>query len=94
MVFQIPNVGSNAYVLTIKPILETLQIDGFAFDVELLMSVKQQGLRTVEVPIDWVHIGESRVRPIIDPVIMLRDLIRLRYRRIKTTKLDDKSPSH
>ena len=79
---------------TIKPILETLQIDGFAFDVELLMSVKQQGLRIVEVPIDWVHIGESRVRPIIDPVIMLRDLIRLRYSRIKTTKLDDKSPSH
>ena len=69
---------------TIKPIVEDLQVDGFAFDVELLMSAKQQGLRMIEVPIDWFHVGQSRVRPFIDPITMLRDLIRLRYRRKKT----------
>ena len=67
--------------VTVKPIIETLQIDGFAFDVELLMSAQQHQLRIVEVPIDWVHTSGSRVRPFIDPLIMLCDLIRLRYRR-------------
>ena len=67
---------------TIQPLIRTLQVDGFAFDVELLMSARQHGLKIVEVPIDWVHISGSRVRPFIDPLIMLCDLIRLRYRRI------------
>mgnify|MGYP002019700978 CR=1 FL=1 len=76
---------------TLQPLVENLQIDGFAFDVELLMSAHQRGLNIVEVPIDWFHITGSRVRPFVDPITMLRDLIRLRYRRFSTRETHDNS---
>jgi len=38
------------------------QVDGFAFDVELLFLALRAGLRVREVPIVWRHIPGSRVR--------------------------------
>ena len=37
--------------------------DGWAFDVEVLALAREYGLRVVEVPIDWEHNRDSRVRP-------------------------------
>jgi dolichyl-phosphate beta-glucosyltransferase len=77
----------------LRPLVENLQIDGFAFDVELLMSAQQHGLSIIEVPIDWFYIPGSRVRPFVDPFTMLCDLIRLRYRRFNTRGTRDKPHS-
>lgn len=54
--------------------------DGFAFDVELIESVRRSGARVVELPVAWSHVPGSSLRPVHDAVITLRDLFRLRGR--------------
>ena len=51
----------------------------FAFDVELLWIARKLGYRVVEVPVTWVNDPSSRVRPVLDSLRMLLDLVRLRY---------------
>lgn len=53
-------------------------IDGFAFDVELIMRAKISGLRAVEMPVRWLEADSSSVRPLTDSLAMVRDVIRLR----------------
>src|SRR5439155_290498 len=59
-------------------LFEQLSVTGFAFDVELLLFADRLGLRVEEVPVEWRHVEESRVRPLRDGVAMLRDALRLR----------------
>ncbi len=54
------------------------QIDGFAFDVEVLLLAKQRGLRVREVPVVWYHAPNSKVSPVADSARMFGDLVRLR----------------
>ena len=44
------------------PILRRLQIDGFAFDVEMIVLAEAAGLRVGEVPVVWVNSPTSMVR--------------------------------
>ncbi len=44
------------------PVVRQLQIDGFAFDVELIALAVAAGLRVTEVPVVWVNSPSSRVR--------------------------------
>ncbi len=60
-------------------LFEQLSITGFAFDVELLLVAERLGLRVEEVPVEWRHVEESRVRPMRDGLAMLRDALRLRF---------------
>lgn len=46
----------------IAPVLPTLRIDGFAFDVEMLALARAAGARIVEVPVVWTNSPSSRVR--------------------------------
>ena len=58
-----------------------LTIDGFACDIELLRAAKDEGLRIVEIGVEWRDSLPSRVRPLGDSAAMLRDLSRLALRR-------------
>jgi len=62
-------------------LFQHLSITGFAFDVELLLVAERLGLRVEEVPVEWRHVEESRVRPVRDGFAMLRDALRLRFAR-------------
>ncbi len=44
-----------------RPVLERQQIDGFAFDVELIALARAAGLHVVEVPVVWVNSPTSKV---------------------------------
>ena len=57
-----------------------MSTDGFGFDVELLYLAKKRGLSIVEIPIDWRHHPSSRVSPMRDSFVMLKDIIRIRLR--------------
>ena len=61
-----------------RGIFERLTVTGFAFDVELLVLADRLGLRVEEVPVEWRHVEESRVRPVRDSVRMLADAFRIR----------------
>lgn len=60
---------------------------GFAFDVEVLALAQLLGLRVTEVPIEWVESVGTTVRPVRDPLLMVRDLLRTRRRCRKIEKL-------
>ncbi|MGD1148015.1 MAG: dolichyl-phosphate beta-glucosyltransferase [Thermoanaerobaculaceae bacterium] len=57
---------------------ETLRLDGFAFDVEMLARAQRFGATIAEIPVRWYHVDASRVRPLRHGVQMLRDASRLR----------------
>ena len=59
------------------------RLDGFGFDVEVLFIAQRSGLRLVEVPIDWHHQPESKVRPVWDTVAMLRETVLVRWRHLR-----------
>lgn len=44
------------------PVLGHQQIDGFAFDVEMIALAQRLGLRVAEVPVVWINSPMSRVR--------------------------------
>lgn len=53
-------------------------LDGFAFDVEVLMLAEDMGYKIDVLPVRWVNSPDSKVRIWIDPLKMLWDLIRTR----------------
>jgi len=54
------------------------RIDGFAFDVELLMLAQHRGVPIAEVPVNWRHVPGSRINLLTDSLRMLRDVWRIR----------------
>jgi dolichyl-phosphate beta-glucosyltransferase len=53
-------------------------VDGWSFDVEALYHARQQGLRIVEVPIEWHYQAESRLNVLKDGPAMVGELLRIR----------------
>lgn len=60
-----------------KEIFGRQRIDGFSFDVEVLLLAQAMGFSTVEVPVHWTNSAASRVRVFRDSVVMLRDVFRI-----------------
>lgn len=49
-----------------------------AFDVELLFLAQKLGMKIAEVPVQWKHVGTTRVNPVRDSLRMFWDLIKIR----------------
>ncbi len=62
------------------PLFQRMVIDRFAFDAELLFLAHRFGLAVSEVPVVWRNAEDSKVRLIGDPLNMLLDLLRVRWR--------------
>lgn len=50
-------------------------IDRYAFDVEVLYLARRFGMVVTEVPVHWRQIEGSRIRPLHDPAIMLKEAL-------------------
>lgn len=57
-----------------------LTVDGFAFDVELVWLARRRGYEVHEVGVRWRDAVGSRVNPLVDPLVMLRDVLLVRWR--------------
>jgi len=55
-------------------------IDGFAFDVEVLLLAQSLGFRIVELPVRWLNSPESKVHIVQDSLRMLADALTIRRR--------------
>jgi glycosyltransferase involved in cell wall biosynthesis len=64
----------------VRAILPRTTVDGWAFDVEMLAIARANGLRIVEVPIEWHYRSESRLSVPRDGVGMLREILAIRSR--------------
>ena len=61
-----------------RELFEELKTDRFAFDVEILARAKKKDYKIVEVPVRWLDSDQSKVNPILDPLIMIKDIVRIR----------------
>jgi dolichyl-phosphate beta-glucosyltransferase len=57
-----------------KEIFSLQKVKRFGFDMEALVIAKTLGYKIIEVPVSWFNSDESRVRPIKDALITLKDL--------------------
>jgi len=66
---------------TVLPVLQAIEVGGFAFDVELLARAERANLRVAEVPVEWRDdAAGSKVRLFPDALHMATDLVRMRLR--------------
>jgi len=59
-------------------VLGVSEVDGFAFDIELLHLVERYGLSMVELPVEVVNSETSTVRALRDGVGVVLDILRIR----------------
>lgn len=64
----------------VRPIFETMVVDRFAFDVEFLFLSMRFGLSVAEIPVVWRNAPGSKVSVFRDPLNMLTDVARVRWR--------------
>jgi glycosyltransferase involved in cell wall biosynthesis len=64
----------------VQPLFEKMVVDRFAFDVEFLFLCRKFGLSVVEVPVVWRNAPGSKVSIFRDPLNMLVDVARVRWR--------------
>ncbi|MEA3199127.1 MAG: dolichol-phosphate mannosyltransferase [Thermoplasmata archaeon] len=76
--------GYRAYVREAAGVVQAVQSDGYAFQVEALHLARRTGMRIVEVPITFENrtVGKSKLGP-SEFVAFLRTLVRLRFRPAK-----------
>ncbi len=55
-----------------------MRMNGFSFDVEVLVMAKRGGYRVAEIPVNWTHQPGSKVNLTVDSVRMAADLFRIR----------------
>ena len=53
------------------------------FDVELLFIARKRGYSICELPVIWKHVSGSKVRPGIDGLLMLKDVLHVRWNDIR-----------
>jgi len=74
-----------------QAIFSRQQLDGFAFDVEVLLLAQRLGFHTVDLPVEWINSPESKVHIARDSMRMLWDA--LRVRRLVDRSLNGPKPS-
>lgn len=63
-----------------RTLFTDLTVQRFAFDVEVLLRAEMAGLKVIEMPVEWHHVDDSKVRPVRDGARMAVDVMRLRGR--------------
>jgi dolichyl-phosphate beta-glucosyltransferase len=61
-----------------RAIFQRQTIDGFAFDVEVLLLAERLGFKVEDRPVEWNNSPESKVNIVADSFRMLRDAWRIR----------------
>ncbi|MBI4262283.1 glycosyltransferase family 2 protein [Candidatus Uhrbacteria bacterium] len=62
-----------------KDIFSLQRVHRFGFDMEVLMIAKHHGYTILEVPVHWFNSADSRLRPLRDSLITLKDLVSTKF---------------
>lgn len=65
---------------SIHAVIPDFQVKRFAWDVELLLLAKREGLLMLEVPVVWEHQEGSRISPLRDGIEMFCRVLQMRGR--------------
>jgi dolichyl-phosphate beta-glucosyltransferase len=69
-------------------------VTGWGFDVELLYLARKFGYRISEIPIDWYFDADSRVRPGVDTLNMVTEVLMIRLRDLLRRYQPPQAASH
>jgi dolichyl-phosphate beta-glucosyltransferase len=69
-----------------RKLFSELQIERFAYDVELVWLARRHGYQVVEVGVRWADSPASKVNPMTDSARMFWDVMALRWRYWKNGK--------
>jgi dolichyl-phosphate beta-glucosyltransferase len=61
-----------------QELFSRVRMNGFSFDVEVLIMARRKGYRIAEVPVSWTHQPGSKVSLTLDSLRMAADLVRIR----------------
>ena len=61
-----------------QDLFSRMRMNGFSFDVEVLLMARRRSYRVAEVPVNWTHQPGSKIRLMLDPLYMAADLVRIR----------------
>jgi dolichyl-phosphate beta-glucosyltransferase len=71
--------GFKAFRMNVcRPLIESIQIDRFGFDVELIYLAHLAGLRLSEIPVRWNNDAASKVSVVRDSFRMIDEVWRIR----------------
>lgn len=74
-----PQCGFKAFRSEVAKALFAMgHVEGFGFDVEILLLAQKLRFRVVEVPVHWHAVSGSHVRVLRDSLTILRDSLRVR----------------
>jgi dolichyl-phosphate beta-glucosyltransferase len=60
-----------------REIFSLARVDGYAFDVEIIIIARRLGYRIKEIPVRWSDSADSKVRPLGDLSRVTRDLLKI-----------------
>lgn len=60
-----------------------LTTDRFGYDVDVLYRARRRRLRIAELPVRWINSPETKVNAVRDSSQMLKDILRLRFTRVR-----------
>jgi len=66
-----------------QDLFSRIRMNGFSFDVEVLLMARYRRYRIAEIPVNWTHRPGSRVNMLLDPLRMLRDLFIIRAHMLR-----------
>ncbi len=66
-----------------RKIFQLQRIEGFSFDVEVLLIARKHSYRIAEIPVTWINDPRSKVRAIRDSGQMFVDLLRIRANALR-----------
>jgi dolichyl-phosphate beta-glucosyltransferase len=64
----------------IKKIFKKIKMKGYVYDVEVVLALKKEDIKIIELPLTWIHKEGSKVNLIKDSVKFFFDLIILKIR--------------
>ncbi len=77
------------------PAFRQQQLEGFAFDVEILFLARRMGLRVLETPTLWSHCSDSKVHFLGDALRMMQEIARIRrnaWKKVYRFSTEDPDP--
>ncbi len=59
------------------------KLDGFSFDVEVIYLAQKCGYKVFEKSVVWRHSPQTRVRLLLDPMLMFLDILKIRLMHLR-----------
>ena len=63
----------------VRDLFARQKVDGFMFDVEILMLANKQGYNIAKIPVKWSFDPDSRFNPVTGTIANFKDLARIRW---------------